>query len=334
MEGKQWKYWVFTDFKPKHWLKMPKRVIYITWQLEKCPDTGRLHHQGYLELNRSMRMTWVKKMLEGEPHVEARKGSQMQAAEYCHKKETRVDGPWELGTKSAGQGARTDIVAYRDAIKKGKRKRELIDEMPVMMCKYPRFYNLVREQTRPRRTKELEVILAVGKTRIGKSQWGADKWATNPEYFTLPMCNGTQWYDGYDGHKIVQIDEFTGKMRLDVCLQLLDKYPTRAPVKCAFTWWMPDIIYLTSNVPPWKWYKWIGREDQRDALKHRFTKVLKFHKGPQWKKGEEGPWQEPEEMDIVKWRMDWPDEDTDFTSYELAHTMGNVKKNMYPCFYN
>ncbi len=242
MSARQWRYWVFTDFSPKHWLQMPDGVTYLTWQLEKCPDTGRLHHQGYLELKRGHGMTWVKKKIGGSPHVEPRAGSQLQAKAYCHKEETRVDGPWQLGKLSKGQGSRSDIIDFKDAIKDGKRKRELIDTMPCMLARYPRFYDLVREQTRPRRKIELQVILAVGKTRIGKSQWGQDKWQANAEYFTLPMCNGTQWYDGYDGHKIVQIDEFTGKMRLDVCLQLLDKYPVRAPVKGAFTWWMPDII--------------------------------------------------------------------------------------------
>lgn len=37
--------------------------------------------------------------------------------------------------------------------------------------------------------------------------------------------------------------------------------------------WKPKSIRITSNVHPMLWYEWEGREQQRGALKRRFTKV-------------------------------------------------------------
>ena len=38
-------------------------VRYAIWQTEKCPETGRLHYQGYLELAKPMRIVAVKNLL-------------------------------------------------------------------------------------------------------------------------------------------------------------------------------------------------------------------------------------------------------------------------------
>ena len=44
-------------------------VRYAIWQTEKCPETGRLHYQGYLELAKPMRIVAVKNLL---PNSKAR----------------------------------------------------------------------------------------------------------------------------------------------------------------------------------------------------------------------------------------------------------------------
>nr|WAE42894.1 MAG: replication associated protein [Cressdnaviricota sp.] len=77
-----------------------EKIKYVVCQIEKCPDTDRLHLQGYLECV-PMRFTQAQKItgMEGA-HFEKRKGSQEQAINYCKKEESREEGPWEWGTKS------------------------------------------------------------------------------------------------------------------------------------------------------------------------------------------------------------------------------------------
>lgn len=76
-------------------------------QKEKCPDTGRIHYQGFLELLSPMRYSGIKSILKCESaHLEKRKGTPQQAWEYCAKEESRVDGPWQYGEPPKGQGHR------------------------------------------------------------------------------------------------------------------------------------------------------------------------------------------------------------------------------------
>jgi SHS2 domain-containing protein len=68
---------------------------YLAGQVERCPDTDRLHIQAYSEWNTSLRLKQVAKRLPS--HVELRKGTRTEARTYSTKKETRVHSLPELG---------------------------------------------------------------------------------------------------------------------------------------------------------------------------------------------------------------------------------------------
>lgn len=51
---------------PENWQLQPdledfagKRICFLVWQLEKCPETGRPHLQGYLELTKKTTWTYL-----------------------------------------------------------------------------------------------------------------------------------------------------------------------------------------------------------------------------------------------------------------------------------
>lgn len=76
-------------------------------QKEKCPDTEKIHYQGFMELKSSMRFGGIKTILRCDSaHLEKRKGTPLQAWEYCAKEESRVEGPWQYGDPPKGQGHR------------------------------------------------------------------------------------------------------------------------------------------------------------------------------------------------------------------------------------
>lgn len=67
-------------------------------QLEKCPKTGQLHLQGYIEA--TQRLRWTELKLPKEIHWEFAKGNRLKNIEYCSKEESRVSGPYfSLGLK-------------------------------------------------------------------------------------------------------------------------------------------------------------------------------------------------------------------------------------------
>lgn len=90
------------------------------FQEEKCPTTGNLHYQGYMEFKNKLGHGRLK-ALDANMHFGARypKSTPAQAAAYCTKDDTRITGPWETGLISR-PGTRTDMsrqnAVYSEAL--------------------------------------------------------------------------------------------------------------------------------------------------------------------------------------------------------------------------
>ncbi len=284
MTGTNRTHWVFTLNNPTEQplefierVTETERVRYIVFQLEQG-ENGTPHWQGYIELTRSNHLSWLRNHISDTAHWEPRRGSRLQARDYARKDETRVDGPWESGEwREQGQGNRSDLTEFRLAIQSGKRKRELMDDgYDIQIAKFPRFYETVRTLTRPKRehAQFVGVVLLYGYPGTGKTRYVVENY---PDYWETGISGtGTHWYDGYDLHNVVLFDDFCGKMsKMPLCtvLKLFDRYVRQAPVKGGFTWWRPNIIFVTSNIHPRDWYDWELREAQWPALIRRFSHV-------------------------------------------------------------
>lgn len=263
------------------------KMHYLVYQRE-IGESGTIHYQGYVELKSATRLAGIKTLLGHlGAHLAQRRGTAKQASDYCKKDDTRAPGHEfiEHGEmKETNPGQRTDIIAFKDAVRAGKRKRELIDDFPMILCRYPRFYDTCRQAERPRRTNEnkLEVILLIGPPGCGKTRAVYNKFdAVYQELWTMPISAGSMWFDTYDLQKYVLLDDFAGKVNhfpLTSLLQILDRYPCLVPVKGAFVWWMPNRIYVTTNIYPRDWYGWDDRKIQYRSLSRRFTRVYDFYR--------------------------------------------------------
>lgn len=252
-----------------------ENIRYVVAQLE-VGENGTRHLQGYLELKRKQRISWLKTNVSATAHFERRRGSRDEARAYCMKEDTRQEGPWEHGEwASGGRGRRNDITQFKNEILAGKRKRELLEDYDHEMCKYPKFYDLVRSTKRPKRESDdfVGVVLLYGWPGTGKTRYVVENYE---DYWESSIGNGTQWYDGYDGQKVVLFDDFAGKMSkvpLDVTLKIFDRYVRQVPVKGGHTWWNPNLIFVTTNIHPRDWYDWETRGSQYVALTRRIKQV-------------------------------------------------------------
>ncbi len=259
---------------------LPDGVSYIAFQLEKG-EKGTPHYQVYIEFTTARYNKWVQKHI-AKGFWATREGTPVQAMVYATKDdETRVEGPWIIGTISKGAGSRTDLVDFKDAIRSGKRKRDLWESHTVQMAKYRHMYDDLRRCHRPKRTEELVVALLVGKTGTGKTYSVHTAWEEGG-YWDLPVSGGRMWFDGYDGETNVLFDDFAGKMsKVPLCmlLRILHEYPIQVEVKGSFVWWMPTNIAITTNFHPREWYDWTRREEQYNALCRRIHQVTIFDEG-------------------------------------------------------
>lgn len=293
------KYWVFTQFLASphnlHWATLPPGVDYVIYQQEMCPDTLRMHYQGYIQLSSSQYMTFLKNIISSNVHLEPQRApSTDQARDYCLKDRTAVDGPWELGTYVSHTSRRKKQTAYyddfRDAILSGATERSMwMDYAPQMFRFGKAFQSLYCYGTTSlvprviaRREEPPHVTVLIGPTGCGKTRYAYDKHGPE-DLYVLPITDGF-WLDGYSGQLAILYDEFTGNLPLLKFLSLLDRYSISVARKGGFVLYAPDRIYITSNLAPFSWYEWILRRRdgtvkqdrtlQRAAMYRRFSTVL------------------------------------------------------------
>lgn len=242
------RHWCFTQNNPKDELDFDERPVkwlrYCVWQKEQG-DGGTVHYQGYMEFSRAVRLSALRKAVPGA-HYEERRGSRDQAREYCRKSD-RLDGPWEWGDWVGGQGTRTDLELSAGMCAAGRSLADIAREQPSVFVKFHRgLAELRRVSFRPRRRLELKVYLIWGVTGSGKSRYVWDMWGE--EVYSLASQKPV-WFDGYDGQKVLLIDEFEGVLEFgrEKLLKVLDIYPYLAPVKGGHVYAQWDKIYITSN---------------------------------------------------------------------------------------
>lgn len=250
--SKRYRAFCFTDFEPSEarkafWLEQDFK--YLVFQLEKCPESGREHYQGYVELKKQSRLKALKKWLGEKVHFEARKGTAQEAADYCKKEESRIDGYWESGTISK-PGKRSDLDAVKRAIDEGATEVEVADQFFGTWCRnYRAFARYKRLKTESKEDCLKEVSCFWGDAGTGKTRAVYEK-----EGYEIYSKPDGPWFDGYEGQDVVLFDDYTGDLPSGQFLKLLDRYPMKVPVKGDFVNWTPKRIYLTSNLSPEEWY--------------------------------------------------------------------------------
>jgi len=251
---------------------------FAVFQIEKGEE-GTLHVQAYIEFTRPVSLDECKSFVGERTHCDRRFGTQKQAIKYCSKAETRVEGPWEVGTKQIS-GQRNDIDDLREAIKRGCISKErLLEDHGHCMARYPRFAQTCIDAYYKEGWRPVECWLLIGDTGLGKTRWVYDNWAKEGCFWRLPAISSSIWFDGYEGETHVLLDDFAGaasKVSLVMLLQMIDGYMCRLPNKGGFVGWKPTHIAITSNVHPNNWYKWTDRMNQYKALARRFTKIMEF----------------------------------------------------------
>lgn len=251
---------------PKNW-KFAYR--FLAWQLEKAPETGTLHYQGYICFKNPVRLNALKKYC-ARAHWDARKGTHDQALAYVTKVDTQVEGPWTLG-KAPSQGKRSDIDALKSSIDSGATMIEIAEQHFGSYLKYSTGIQKYKTMKTPPRTWKTEVTVCYGMTGCGKSHFCH---TMAPDAYCMTVQDHVKWWDGYDAHSDVIIDEFGGQLPFKTALQLLDKYPVNVEVKGATVPFVPRRLFLTSNDDPSDWYHVELRH--REALLRRLDYIYRY----------------------------------------------------------
>lgn len=260
----------FTSYISDMKISVDPNIRYYCMQQEKCPNTGKLHWQGYIEFFKPMRYNAIKDILGDKAvHLEKRRGTAVQASDYCKKVESSVPNTLvEFGSMS-NQGERIDIYEAVDDIRHGHNT----EAHDVYLMRYPRGYMAVKEKyDLPPRRDDIKIVYIYGPSGTGKTRYA---WQTYPEAYGM-RDYGTVWLDQYKGEKVIIVDEFVGNTPIRDMLQLCDRYPLRLPVKGGHVSVHASTIVITSNAHPEQVY---SNTTQNDAWLRRlkeFGSVIKY----------------------------------------------------------
>ena len=224
--------------------------------------SGTPHLQGYCEFPNSRSFKAVHRALFNA-HIETRRGSAEQASDYCKK-----DGDYIEHGEISKQGERSDIQIIRDTLETHPSRP--MRETTAIATSYQSIK--VAEQYLKyheiKRTWKPEVKWYYGPTGSGKTAQAIDE-LTDPYIWCTP-----KWWDGYDAHEHVLIDDF----RKDFCtfhtlLRILDRYPHAVETKGGMRSLLAKKIIVTCPYHPEEVYA--TREDIQQLLR-RIDEIKKF----------------------------------------------------------
>lgn len=244
---------------------------YLVYGHETCPETGRLHLQGYIYFKgRGKRFGGVKSLLPDRVHLEQAKGSPQENHAYCTKEDK--EGFISQG-QMPKQGKRNDIEVVREAIAGGAGMRQVV-QIATSYQAMKAAEMILKYSNLEEKNRDLSVFWFWGPTGSGKSYTARQEAGPGVDVFTAHAT--ATWWDGYDNHNVILIDDYRANFcPFNELLRLLDIYPKQLPIKGGFRQLKATKIYITTPKNPHD--TWASRtpEDLQQLLR-RITEVREF----------------------------------------------------------
>lgn len=283
MANPQAKRWCFTYNNPQHTeeeliaLFEPLESEYIVFQLEEGAQETP-HFQGYVCFFEKKRLSQIRHLFPG--HFSVARGTVAQNRTYCTKAEGRIGDFCEIGNPPEEMGARTDLTELHLRLKQGRlTNREFSNEFFPIWARNPRLAeNYYAAQSESRRPENgFTCTLLVGIAGAGKSflaqKMANDIFGTGHVFRKPPG----QWWDGYNGERVVIFDDFSGSsLSLTDFKLVIDRYPLRVQVKGTSLDLAANHFFITSNKNPLDWWREEIATREGEAITRRITKVLCF----------------------------------------------------------
>jgi len=226
-------------------------------------ENGTPHIQGYSELKQQTRFNTLKKLLP-RAHIEKCKGTAEQNIAYCKKENKFI----ELGEKKK-QGERVDLeMIKKECLEIGM--KTLLEKRTLTLHQIRTAETYLKYLEKPRNWKPF-VTWIFGPSGSGKSKM-ARELTTN----AYTKNEGSKWWEGYDMHKCVIIDDFRDSWwSITEMLRLLDRYECKIECKNGSRQFVPEVIIITSIVPPQEHYQNAANEPIKQLMR-RVDKIIEL----------------------------------------------------------
>jgi len=246
-QGHAWTFTLnnYTDEHEKAVMALKEFSSYLVVGKEIAPTTGTPHYQGYVYMLQKQSHTAMKRGLKGAWIVPSK------ATDYANFTYATEDGNLLVlhGTPPC-QGQRSDLDDVRDMTT----MREVVAAGAGFQAY--RMQQIRLTYLEPRRMKKPFCVWIYGPSGVGKSH---DLKELYPDAF---IPKNYKWWDGYDAHKVVIIDDVRGDFcKFNEFLQLVDHMPYQVECKGGMRQLRAEMMFFTSCKHPIDLYKDRTEED-------------------------------------------------------------------------
>lgn len=257
-------HWTFTSFNLSPPVFDPIRMKYLCYSPEQCPTTNRMHFQGFV----TMKTSSCKENIQSIPnlanqHVEPmyKDSSPVECRRYCgaeaydhpktgkHKdrnEQFQEFGKLPRGATQSKSDRDQALQSYFETHSKPS-VGELI-ELGFYSSSIIKSAEIVLKYKEPVRNWRPIVNWYYGGSGVGKT-YTATRDFDGQSYYNFSDDNG--WWDGYDAHDNVLIDDIRPEMlTFRKLLNILDEYPCTVKVKGSMRQFLARRVNITSIYPP------------------------------------------------------------------------------------
>lgn len=267
--GKRSRGWVFTvnnytDDDKARLFTMADEATYLIAGLEVGKKTGTPHIQGYVHFANARTYESLRKKVP-QGWFKKAKGTGVQNKVYCSK---QGEVFLEKGTPPV-QGARSDLEEVYDMLREGATMRLVLDTEPSLQ-QIQVAEKFLKYKEAPR-TAAAEIRWYAGPPGAGKS-YAARQWLGDDTH--VASRTTSKFWDGYDAHKGVLIDDFRPKWCDFVeLLGILDEGPYAVEVKGSSRQLKATKIAITCPYTPQELYS--AHNENIEQLLGRISVVIK-----------------------------------------------------------
>uniref|UniRef100_UPI00404779B6 hypothetical protein n=1 Tax=Flavobacterium sp. TaxID=239 RepID=UPI00404779B6 len=238
-----------------------KNVVYLIHCKEIAPTTGTPHMHIYIYHENPVSFNPLKKLYP-RANIVTCKGTPLQNRTYCIK-----DGDYVEYGILPEQGKRTDIDHIRDVLEDTPRMKEVVlVARSYQSIKVAQEYLKYHEE---KRNWKPVVKWFYGETGTGKTREAYEQ-SIDP----YPCMSTGKWFEGYDAHEHVIIDDMRRNfMTFNELLKFLDRYAFRVETKGGSRQMLAKQIIITSAFHPADLFK--TREDIKQLLR-RIDEIRQF----------------------------------------------------------
>lgn len=245
MAKKQIRYMCFTlnNYTQDEWDYLWEEDTDYTILGKEKGKNGTPHIQGYIEFKGSKNWDTIKKK-HPRIHIEERRGTPQQAADYCKK-----DGDYIEKGEISKQGKRTDLDRMANMIVEGQPVSNVAITYPKDFIKFHRGISALHNILKPHRTTKPKCYWFWGDTGTGKTYRAKQLGST---YF---IKDNTRWWADYQQEEVIIIDDFRkDDIPLQTLLKWLDENKISVEIKGGYIPLNSPVIAITCDQGPWMYW--------------------------------------------------------------------------------